>query len=157
MKQLRNFLRRSGEEQRLFVAALCWVAWIRAALWVLPFRIVRPLADRAARHPGTEVADEFVAARVVWAISNAARFVPRATCVPQALAARILLARRGFASEVCYGVGRPQERVIAHAWLESGGRVIVGDEGLELLMPLAALERRATGRRMLPKTLKICP
>jgi hypothetical protein len=155
MKQLRKFLRRSREEQRLFVAALCWAALIRVGLWLLPFRTLRPLVDRAGRTPRAEAADEVVAGRVAWAITNAARFVPRATCVTQALAARILLARRGFASEVCYGVGRPRERVIAHAWLESGGRVIVGDEGLERLMPLAGLERRARDRRMLPRTLKM--
>jgi hypothetical protein len=151
MKQLRNFLRRSAEEQRLFAAALGWVACIRAGLWVLPFRTLRPLVDHAGRNPG-ESADELVAARVGWAISNAARFVPRATCVTQALAARILLARRGFASEVCYGVGRPRDRVVAHAWVESGGRVIVGDQSLESLMPLASLERRVRDRRMLAKS-----
>lgn len=157
MRQLRNLLRRSAEEQRLLVAALCWVACIRAGLWLLPFRILRPLVEHAGRNPGPTVTDELVGARVAWAISNATRFVPRATCVTQALAARILLARRGFASEVCYGIGRPRGRVIAHAWLESGGRVIVGDESLEFLMPLAALERRARDRRMLPEPLAMCP
>ncbi len=133
------------------VGALCWVACIRVALWLLPYRIVRPLVDRAGRTPERD-ADELTAARVAWAISNAARFVPRATCVTQALAARRLLARRGWASEVCYGVGRLRGRVIAHAWLESGGRVIVGDQRLESLLPLASLERRTRERRTLAAT-----
>ena len=150
--RLRKFLRRSREEQRLLVTALYWVACIRAGLWLLPFRILRPVVDRAARNPGPEVTDELVAARVAWAISNAARLVPRATCVTQALAARILLARRGLASEVCYGVGRRQGRIIAHAWLESGGRVIVGGERLESLLPLASLERRMRERRIRAET-----
>ena len=150
--RLRKFLRRSREEQRLLVTALYWVACVRAGLWLLPFRILRPVVDRAARNPGPEVTDELVAARVAWAISNAARLVPRATCVTQALAARILLARRGLASEVCYGVGRRQGRIIAHAWLESGGRVIVGGERLESLLPLAPLERRMGERSMRVET-----
>lgn len=151
MTQLRNLLRRSGTEQGLLVSALCWVACIRAALWLLPYRIVRPLVDRGARKPERD-ADELTAARVAWAVSSAARFVPRATCVTQALAARRLLARCGLASEVCYGVGRLRGRVIAHAWLESGGRVIVGDQRLESLLPLASLERRMGQLRTLAAT-----
>jgi len=150
--RLRKFLRRSREEQRLLVTALYWVACIRAGLWLLPFRILRPVVEHACRNPGPEVTDELVVARVAWAISSAARFVPRATCVTQALAARILLARRGLASEVCYGVGRRQGRIIAHAWLESGGRVIVGGERLESLLPLAPLERRMGERSMRVET-----
>lgn len=147
--RLGKFLRRSRGEQRLLVTALCWVACVRAGLWLLPFRILRRLAEQAGRRPLAPVTDELVAARVAWAISTAARFVPRATCVTQAVAARLLLARRGLASEICYGVGQAGGRVIAHAWLESGGRVIVGNQSLDLLMPLAPLERRMKERRML--------
>jgi hypothetical protein len=151
--QLRNFLRRSREERWCLFTALFWVACIRAGLWLLPFRIVRPIVESASRNPGPDVANELVAAQITWAISNAARFVPRATCVTQALAARILLARRGLASEVCYGGGRLQGRIIAHAWLESGGRVIVGGgERLERLLPLAPLERRMRERPMRAET-----
>ena len=146
MQQLRNLLRRSRDEQKLFAAALCWVACIRAALWLLPFRTIRPLVERVGVNRGSQPTTEPIAARVAWAVSHAVRLVPGAACVAQALAARILLARRGLASEVCYGVGRLDGRVIAHAWLESGGRVIVGDSTLEL-MPLAALERRMKERR----------
>lgn len=145
--RLRNLLRRSRAEQRLLVAALGWVVCIRTGLWLLPFRILRPAVERAGRKPRSEVTDEQFAAQIKWAVSNASRFIPRATCVTQALAAQMLLARRGFASEVCYGVGRQEGRIIAHAWLESGGRAIIGDGRLERLMPLAPLERRMRERR----------
>ena len=150
--RLRNFLRRSREEQKLLITALCWVACVRAGLWLLPFRILRPVVDRASRNAGPDVADELVAARVAWAISSAARCVPGATCLTQAMAARILLARRGFTSEVCYGVNRVPGRIAAHAWLESGGRVIVGGDRLETWLPLAPLERRVRERRMRAET-----
>ncbi|HYD47329.1 MAG TPA: lasso peptide biosynthesis B2 protein, partial [Terriglobales bacterium] len=135
--RLGKFLRRSRREQKLLVTAFGWVVGVRVALWLLPFRILRPVVESAGSRAAPPLTDERLAAQVGWAVTTAARFVPQASCVTQAVAARMLLARLGLASELCYGVGRAGEQVIAHAWLESGGRVIVGNQSLESLIPLA--------------------
>lgn len=55
------------------------------------------------------------------------RFIPRATCMTQALAAQILLGRHGHAGHLCIGVGNPNNRFRAHAWLENdNGEILIG-------------------------------
>jgi hypothetical protein len=100
---------------------------VRLALWVLPFARVIALAERLAqpRETGSRhVAPSTVARRV----RRAARLVPRATCLSQAIAARVLLASSGRASQVRFGVTAPTgSRLEAHAWLECDGEVVIGD------------------------------
>ena len=62
-----------------------------------------------------------------WAVRTASRCVPAATCLAQALAAFVLMARRGHPVRVCIGVARGDGgRLEAHAWVESGGRIVFG-------------------------------
>jgi hypothetical protein len=74
---------------------------------------------------------------VAWAIRRVSRFVPRATCLTQAVAGRLMLARRGHTSRVNIGVARAAGGGLrAHAWLESDGVVVIGGDGLDDYTPL---------------------
>lgn len=79
--------------------------------------------------------------RIGWAVNIASRYVPLAThCLTRAVSTEILLRRRGYAAELCYGVRRNREvAFIAHAWVESEGVVVIGGEpeltDFEKLMP----------------------
>jgi transglutaminase superfamily protein len=68
------------------------------------------------------------------------RVVPRGSnCLVRALAAGIVLKRYGYPSELKIGVTRPVSgRFEAHAWLESGGNVVIGGAQLDQYVPLAA-------------------
>jgi len=64
-----------------------------------------------------------------WAVTRAARFVPGASCLTQALSLQVLLARRGLHSRLCIGVRKGAASAFeAHAWVERGGRVLIGGE-----------------------------
>lgn len=68
--------------------------------------------------------------------------IPRATCLPQALAGEALLVRNGHAAELILGVAKtPQGRLEAHAWVESRGRLVVGElrQGMAQYTPLPPL------------------
>ena len=68
--------------------------------------------------------------RVSWAVPAAARRFPvQMTCLVQALAADTLLRRRGCHPLLRIGVsgGAGAPTIEAHAWVECGGRVVVGD------------------------------
>ena len=60
------------------------------------------------------------------AIRIAARFVPGANCLPQALAMRELMHRYGRACEVQLGVDTAGS-FRAHAWVTSEGTIVHGD------------------------------
>lgn len=65
--------------------------------------------------------------RIAWAVTIAGRYVFHATCLVQALATQVLLARAGMSSILHIGVTKGQHAPIeAHAWVESEGRIIIG-------------------------------
>ncbi|HVL30522.1 MAG TPA: lasso peptide biosynthesis B2 protein [Sphingomicrobium sp.] len=85
------------------------------------------LAERRRRRSPGEAAS---IDRVAFAIPRAAARVPwRATCLVQALAAQRWLARMGVSSRLKLGARKTSEQAIdAHAWLEAGGRIVVGGD-----------------------------
>lgn len=106
--------------------ALALVAGVRLVLWWVPFRVARRWFDRA---PGPDAVVDLRRARgVANEVRRASRRVPRASCFTQALAARTWLARHGLANELRIGVARrPDGSPEAHAWIEVGGHVVLGD------------------------------
>jgi hypothetical protein len=77
----------------------------------------------------------------VWAVETAARHMPLAnTCLTQALAAQVLLARRGYPALLRIGVVKgDKDNLQAHAWVESEGEVVIGGYELERYAHLATL------------------
>jgi hypothetical protein len=99
-----------------------WAA--RLATWVLPFPVGRRLLV-GARRPATPTVTRD---QIRWAMAHAQRVVPKATCLPQAMAAEALLMRGGLPADLRIGVMKePSGKLLAHAWVESGGRIVVGD------------------------------
>lgn len=61
-------------------------------------------------------------------VTLSARYVPfKAVCLPQAMAAQIMLRRRGVASVMHFGAGKgANDRLEAHAWLDAAGVPVTG-------------------------------
>ena len=107
---------------------------MRVALWRWPYARVRAqLQHRRSRTrqvvplvaDGRDLARD--AAALAWAVRAAARRVPHASCLTQALALDALLARAGHRGEVRLGVARRSDGSFeAHAWVEYEGRILIG-------------------------------
>jgi len=139
LSPLHKFLRLSAADRSLLVRSVLLVGAARLALWALPFNVVRRLLARHARRSSAPYAST---ERIGWAVSVAKRFVPKGNCLPQALAAESLLTRGGYPVELRIGVAKTHDgRLEAHAWVESGGRLVVGDltQGLATYTPLPPL------------------
>jgi hypothetical protein len=131
-------LKRSLPELRLLALAVAALPFFRVLLLIAPFeaihRRVRSRAQRLA--PGCE---EGFVATAAWAVSAAARRIPFATCLSQALVVQFLLARRGIDSTLWLGARRTEVgRFSAHAWVQCGGRMVIGGptDGFALFPPL---------------------
>ena len=136
--RLRQFLQLPPGDRSLLARSFFLVGVARLALWILPFNVTRRML---ARRPRPSTAQPTIE-RIGWAISVAKRFVPKGDCLPQALAAESLLMRDGYPVELRIGVvKRDHGRLEAHAWVESGGRLVVGDltQGLSTYAPLPPL------------------
>lgn len=145
MKSLRRFLELPAPERHLLIKAVLLLVAIRLGLAVLPFRTLRRLlAGRGERAAGWRRTDRVSPDRIAWAVMAAGRYAPgRATCLVEALAVEALLARRGYPARLRVGVAREEDgRLQAHAWVESGGRVVIGgsETALERYTSLLAMD-----------------
>ena len=122
-RPLRRFAQVGHRRRALVVEAVAWLLLARLALIFIPFpRLARRLgafvaAERRARFCRQERSAAQDQARLAeeigWAVTRSARYVPfKAVCLPQAMAARIMLKRRGVSSVLHFGAakGRGQSR-----------------------------------------------
>jgi hypothetical protein len=129
MKSLHRYRALSAADRWLVLEAATLLAVARLGIAGFPFSSVRRALDRGAwtfdprRHlPASPVA------RIGWAVTAAARRLPfRSTCLIESLAADAMLRRRGYASEIRFGVRPPTGgELAAHAWVEHDGAVVFG-------------------------------
>jgi hypothetical protein len=139
MTRTAKFLRLPAAEKRLLLSSLIVLAAIRVALWTLNFQRVQKIAD-AISHPAVTHADPPAPDRIAWAVATVSRAVPHgANCLLRALATGVILKRYGYSSELKIGVMKSEAGDFqAHAWLESEGRIVIGDFQLDQYVPLSA-------------------
>ena len=114
-------------DQWLFMRAVFWLAVARARLAVTPFRRLAERLEAQSQAPGVAVDPAYVA-RVGYAVRAAAGSLPwRSDCFPQAIAARSLLRRQGYATTIHLGVAKAGvDDIAGHAWLTCNGEVVTG-------------------------------
>ena len=83
---------------------------------------------------------DYSADQLSWAVRAISRYVPRATCLTQALVLHIMLRQEGLPSRIRIGVSKDAGHFEAHAWVESHERVIIGDSGLQRFTPMTVWE-----------------
>ena len=80
-----------------------------------------------------------------WAITAIAARTPfSATCLEQAVALVLLLTIARVPSNLVIGVARSDAAFRAHAWVESGGVVVLGGAQARGLVPLVRMSRATT-------------
>ena len=128
--KLAKFVKLDSTDKWLLVRAVGWLAVARLRLVLTPFRtlVTRLAADQGGSEPDPDLVN-----RVGLAVSRAAANVPwRSDCFPQAIAARSMLNRCGYASTVHLGVDRiGANDLLGHAWLTCGDIVVTGGADLD--------------------------
>jgi len=71
-------------------------------------------------------ADTPTVAQIVRSVGAVSKRVPHATCLTQAIAAQVLLARYGYRPIIKVGAAREGEGWHAHAWVEVNGYPVIG-------------------------------
>jgi len=108
----------------------------RAVLLFIPFpclarrlgTFVPPSDPRVALGRSDSSTEHAAVAREIgWAVTTAARHVPfHAVCLPQAMAARTMLKRRGVPSVIHFGAAKGADALDTHAWLDAAGLEVTG-------------------------------
>jgi hypothetical protein len=135
-RKLGTFFGMRGADRLLVCEAILTLALARLIVLTVPFHFMAPWLSRA---PGTNSCDEVLVLRVGKAVTTAARNVPwNAVCLPQAMAAKAMLAWRGCGSSFYLSAYfDAQSKLNAHAWLVAGGTIVVGADGIAGMTPLA--------------------
>lgn len=135
-----SFRRLDWPARFLLLEATLVLSGVVVGLRLLRLKRLEKVLGRLMRKPTAPV--ELDADKIVRMVSIASRYVPGTSgCLPRALTAQMLLARRGYDSTVRIGVRKPGDELDAHAWLEIDGRVLIG-ESEEVYSPLLDIERR---------------
>ena len=144
----------SSQDLLLTCQFLPLVARVRWALWRSPVTSYSKKWEEdasrelsVARERGAAELIPFEVWRRAHAVKRAARFIPRASCLTQALALQVILAREGEPSALVLGVDavpNGRKRFEAHAWIEWRGRVVIGGP-VGRWKPLLTGEPRGTG------------
>lgn len=114
----------SGSEMIFLGHCLLVVATVRLGLTLLSYNRVRSLVTRLDARQCASMGE---LRRVAWGVAAAARFVPYATCLTQALSGQYILARQGNESTIRIGIERGTgEQLKAHAWLVSDNHIVLG-------------------------------
>lgn len=136
MRLLRKFLRYSPRRQWMLVKMAALLGVVRLGLWVLPFGVVRRLVARLSSTVGRPPSggSEHDRHEVGWAVTVLGqRMLGSSPCLTQALALFVVYRRRGYPARLRIGVTKGEDGAfMAHAWLESRGKIVVGGKASDL-------------------------
>jgi hypothetical protein len=142
-----RFFRLSSADRRLLLESVLLLSAIKLGLWFLPFRMLRSLIARIIG-PAADLRqpDRASLKKVAWSMKVVGRRLPIfKNCLNRALATQLLFGRRGQTVDLRFGVSRHGEgKLEAHAWIESCGRIVVGEvDNHSIYVPLAPLEGKS--------------
>ncbi len=114
----------------------------RMTLWLGSFDRVRRRLKLSDEGRGLEVDESRRVARAVDVVGDV--WPGLGNCLVKAVAAVTLLRRHELPGSLCIGVARKAGGGLeAHAWVESGGEVLLGGDDLERFTPLESVAGRS--------------
>jgi hypothetical protein len=143
MSAIGKFLRRSHREKLLVALAATALIEARIELRLIGFRhrgwLEQSISPRGKDHRSKPRHELFSADQIAWAVAAASARIPGATnCLVRAVALKYLLNILGHDARLRIGAGRLEGRFEGHAWIESDGRILIGefDDGRYTPFPL---------------------
>ena len=130
-------------EWRLLATAVIALGAAVLLTKAFPYRVWRRRAH-ATLHTAPPIQTRATPYEIARAIDGASRVVlGGANCLARALAARRLMARHGWPSELVLGVAKGLDgRLRSHAWLRHDGNTLLGEQGVHGFVPMPDLAGR---------------
>ena len=125
-----DFIKLSYPEKILALESLFWVTVVRVMIWIFPFSFAQKRVQKIATYLSPDELDKVHKVRIErirMMIVVISRYIPRATCLVQAMAGHIIFSRYGYNTIIKIGVLNEDGVFEAHAWLEHSGNVVLGE------------------------------
>ncbi|MBF0406246.1 MAG: lasso peptide biosynthesis B2 protein [Candidatus Riflebacteria bacterium] len=132
---LKKWYRRPRDERFIFLEAFLLLAFARLGVLFLPFKWFAFFLGAKSGHSAHNLSSyQFDVARKIGRMTRtAARYTPwESVCLPQAVAAKIMLRRRRIPGTLYLGLAKGkygESAMEAHAWLRCGEAVLTGAPG----------------------------
>lgn len=128
MKDLRKFFSLPYGKKMTLTKAFLTVFRVRLCLWFFPKQSVKScLLVNETENVNGKVVDWDAVERTVASVERCSRYIPKATCLTQAMSVFLLLQKMGQASNLKIGVEKDQDGSLkAHAWVEVDERIVMG-------------------------------
>ena len=128
MKKIVKFLRLSFIEKRLLFKSAFLLVAFKMGLSLFSFKTLLGYLDGIKQKKKLKDAVNPSEEKIVWTIDVVSRYILFTTCLNKALTAQVLLKRYGYLSNLHIGVVKNDKgKLNAHAWVESNGKIIIGD------------------------------
>lgn len=137
MKILQNtakYISLSKKERHLFHQSLVLLISWKIRILILPMeRYAKYFGEKGKEIITEGVSNEDMLIKCTRAVRRADSLLPwNSKCLTQAIATKRLLERYDIKSTLFLGVGKDEhQKLIAHAWLKSGKRILSGEKGHE--------------------------
>jgi hypothetical protein len=127
VNRMRRYFRLPSPKRALLTRAFLAAAAIQLGLHIFSFVRLRRMVER--HRTGRR---GYAEQEIAWAAATAARYIPGAACLTQALTAQYLFSKEGYQTKLEIGVRRVEREIQAHAWVERDGEVIAGSRDEDL-------------------------
>jgi len=146
MRRIRKFFQLSWADKRLLIQSILLLVVATLGLRGLSLSDLQHLLLKLANgFPRFVPASPPSGQQISWSVRVASGLVPKATCLPRALAAQVLLIRHDYPADLKFGIAKNKDgKLEAHAWVTSGNRIIIGAvPESNRFVPLAPVEETA--------------
>ena len=137
MNRIKSFFKLSSDKKSLFIKTIFLTIFIRLSLFSLSFSRVQTISNKLSKASTNQKSPKTVK-DIVWSVRVASYYVPKATCLTQAITAQILLSKYNYNSKLKIGVNK-SDGFAAHAWVEMDNKIILGESESEFL-PILELD-----------------
>lgn len=137
---MRHFLALHPQTRLLLIEAFVWLGCARFVVFMLPTRWYTAYlgSPNQATSDSVDHETQQMARRVTWVINGIAPRTPwLSNCLARAIAAKIMLQRRGYASTLYLGINQVDPQMEAHAWLRCGEQIVTGDDERPRFTPVS--------------------
>lgn len=132
------------DEKALIFKTIILIGFMRFSLAILPLKAVQKLAEHLNNILPESKTGIISTEKISWAVGVISWYLfKEKSCLSQALAAQVLLKQYKYPASVNFGVSKASEKELeAHAWVESGGKIITGKERIDSYTPLLTRKER---------------
>lgn len=137
MNLIKGFFQLSQDRKSLLMKSIVLTLLIRTFLYIFTFSKIQTITHRLTRtnfHKKNPKSTK----DIIWSVKVASNYIPKATCLVQAITAQLFLTYNGYDSTLKIGVIK-SDNFEAHAWIEINNVIVLGDSD-QNFVPLLDLE-----------------